>query len=165
MYKIFLESNHDYNEIEYMLDKSFGHSRYALNAYRLRDGVDPIKELSFVVKDEFFVIIGSIRFWPILIGDNNFKALLLGPLGVHPTRQGEGIGGFLINHSLKMAKGFGWTRVVLVGDLEYYERFGFSKSIINNVDFIYSKKETRLLGKELLKGSFYKVKGRIKRFI
>ena len=164
MYKIFLESNHDYNEIEYLLDKTFGHSRYGLSAYRLREGVEPIKELSYVVKDEFLVIIGSIRFWPILIGKKNYKALLLGPLGVHPIRQGEGIGRFLINHSLKMAKGFGWRRVVLIGDFEYYSRFGFSQSVLNDIKFIYNKNDKRLLGKELLHGSFNRVKGSIKKF-
>ena len=163
MYKIFSESTHDCNNIEYLLDKAFGHARFGLNSYRLRDGLDPVKELSFVVKDEFFVIIGSIRYWPILIGKKNYEALLLGPLGVHPIRQGEGIGGLLINHSLKIAKGFGWKRVILVGDMGYYKRFGFSRSIIKNIKFNYPNDEERLLGKELLKGSFYRINGQVKR--
>jgi predicted N-acetyltransferase YhbS len=34
---------------------------------------------------------GAIRFWPVRVGRH--EALLLGPVAVHPTRQGEGLGG------------------------------------------------------------------------
>ncbi len=55
------------------------------------------------------------------------KALLLGPVAIHPTRQGEGLGGLLIRESLAEARRQGWERVMLVGDAPYYGRFGFRK--------------------------------------
>ena len=54
-------------------------------------------------------------------------ALLLGPVAVHPTRQGEGLGALLIAESLARARELGWTRVILVGDEPYYRRFGFTR--------------------------------------
>ena len=54
-------------------------------------------------------------------------ALLLGPVAVHPTRQGEGIAAWLITESLERAWALGWDRVMLVGDAPYYGRFGFEK--------------------------------------
>jgi predicted N-acetyltransferase YhbS len=46
---------------------------------------------------------------------------------VHPTRQGEGLGGALIREGLHRAENDNWPRVILVGDAPYYERFGFRK--------------------------------------
>ena len=48
---------------------------------------------------------------------------------MHPTRQGEGLGGVLIRDSLALAKSgpAAWSRVLLVGDASYYGRFGFQK--------------------------------------
>jgi predicted N-acetyltransferase YhbS len=53
--------------------------------------------------------------------------LLLGPVAVHPTRQGEGLGALLMTESLAEAVRQGWRRVMLVGDAPYYRRFGFAK--------------------------------------
>lgn len=74
------------------------------------------------------MLAGAIRYWPVrIVGQNSFPALLLGPVAVHPTRQGEGLGGMLIHNSLDKAASLGWDRVMLVGDAPYYKRFGFSK--------------------------------------
>ena len=53
--------------------------------------------------------------------------VLLGPVAVHPTRQGEGLGGLLIRESLTEARRLGARRVLLVGDAPYYGRFGFRR--------------------------------------
>ncbi len=56
------------------------------------------------------------------------SALLLGPVAVHPTHQGEGLGGVLIRHSLAEARLQGWTQVILIGDASYYGRYGFARA-------------------------------------
>ena len=38
------------------------------------------------------LIAGAIRYWPVRVGAAGTPALLLGPVAVHPTRQGEGLG-------------------------------------------------------------------------
>ncbi len=115
-------------EIEALLDTAFGVGRLALASYNLRHDVSPIRELAFVARDESGQLVGAIRFWPILIGISRQPALLLGPVAVHPTRQGEGIGSMLIRCSLAKAADLGWKLVLLVGDASYYSRFGFSRT-------------------------------------
>lgn len=50
---------------------------------------------------------------------------VLGPVGVLPNRQGQGIGTDLVRASLQTCKRSGCDAVVLEGDPGYYERFGF----------------------------------------
>src|SRR5690606_2056821 len=64
------------------------------------------------------------RLWHVEAGDAG-PALLLGPLAVAPEAQGLGIGGLLMREALARAATLGHTAVLLVGDPEYYERFGF----------------------------------------
>ena len=121
------ETDEDKWEIEALLDTAFGPGRKGLSAYRLREGVDPVAGLSLVSRDRFGAISGTIRFWPVRVGDLDSAALLLGPIAVHPTRQGEGIGAWLIFEGLTRARNLGWRHAILVGDLAYYSRFGFMR--------------------------------------
>jgi putative acetyltransferase len=52
-------------------------------------------------------------------------ALGLGPIGVLPELQGDGIGGALMHAVLGAADALDHVVVVLLGHLEYYPRFGF----------------------------------------
>ena len=159
MIEILEELPADKAEVEALLDLVFGPGRNALSSYRYRDGAAPVSKLCLVVRDDFDVLVGVIRFWPVLIGSNWSKALLLGPLGVHPIRQGEGIGEILINEALKKAKKLGWSRAVLVGDINYYERFGFSRHLANEIYLPDEASTNRLLAIELVKGSMTNLSG------
>jgi predicted N-acetyltransferase YhbS len=128
MYQIEQEQISDWWDVEALFDLSFAPGREALSSYRLREGVDSVDALCLVARDVDGVLGGAIRFWPIRIGENNDDALLLGPIAVHPTRQGEGLGGKLMRISLDKAQKLGWKRVVLVGDEPYYARYGFRKA-------------------------------------
>lgn len=119
------ETEADWWEVEALYDLCFAPGREALSSYRLREGVERVPELSLVARDSDEILGGAIRYWPIRVGE--VKALLLGPVAVHPTRQGEGLGGSLIRESLDIAKTLGWERVILVGDAPYYKRFGFTR--------------------------------------
>ena len=83
--------------------------------------------------------------------------LLLGPVAVHPTRQGEGLGGLLINESLAEARRLGWERVMLVGDAPYYARFGFRK--LEGVVMPPPTNPDRVLGFDLRRGAWAGVTG------
>lgn len=123
MFHLSCETSEDWWEVEALYDLCFGPSREALSSYRLRYGVTPITLLSLVARDQDGILAGAIRYWPVLVGAA--PALLLGPIAVHPTRQGEGLGGLLIRESLQGAPAQDWDRVLLVGDAPYYCRFGF----------------------------------------
>jgi predicted N-acetyltransferase YhbS len=119
------EQTADWWEVEALYDLCFAPGREALSSYRLRDGVAVVPGLSMVARDIDGILGGAIRYWPITVGGQ--ATLLLGPVAVHPTRQGEGLGGALIRDSLALAGGQGWPRVMLIGDAPYYQRFGFKK--------------------------------------
>lgn len=125
MFHLEPETTRDFDEVEWLYDLCFAPGREALSSYRLREGVDPVWSLCRVARDEGGILSGAVRFWPVQI--DGAQALLLGPIAVHPTCQGEGLGGLLMTDSLDAARHGGWERVLLVGDEPYYSRFGFTR--------------------------------------
>ena len=119
------ERREDWWEVEALFDLCFAPGREALSSYRLRDDVPPVAPLCLVARDADGILGGAIRHWPIRIGQA--QALLLGPIAVHPTRQGEGLGHALIRVSQRLSGDVGWSRTLLVGDAPYYARFGFTR--------------------------------------
>lgn len=125
MYTLSQEILDDGPEVEALYDTCFAPGREALSSYRLRDGVPPVAGLCLVARDDLHIVSGAVRFWPVRVG--RAEALLLGPIAVHPTRQGEGLGGLLMDAGLDAARTKGWQRVLLVGDAPYYGKFGFKQ--------------------------------------
>lgn len=158
MYRLSQETTDDLHEVEYLYDLAFAPGRTALSSYRLRDG-PPIAELSLVARDDLGILAGAIRYWPIVIGDDKHPALLLGPVAVHPIRQGEGLGRLLIDESLELAAKAGWARVVLIGDAPYYGRLGFSQA--TGLKFPPPTNPERVLVKPLITDAFDGVHGEV----
>lgn len=153
------ETKEDWWEVEALYDLCFAPGREALSSYRLRDGVDPVVGLCLVARDAEGILAGAIRFWPIEVGGQ--AALLLGPVAVHPTHQGEGLGGYLILESLDRAAALGWTRVMLVGDAPYYGRFGFHR--LSGVNMPPPTNPERVLGAALQPDAWAEVRGEVTR--
>jgi predicted N-acetyltransferase YhbS len=153
------ETPADYWEVEALYDLCFGPGRTALSSYRLRDGIDPIASLCLVARDPDGTVAGVVRNWPVKIGKHH--AILLGPVAVHPTRQGEGIAAILIWRCLEMAREAGWSRVILVGDAPYYARFGFE--LLTNVEMPPPTNPARVLGLELVDGAWQGPRGKVRR--
>ena len=164
MFRITPEIPDDLDEVEYLYDLAFAPGRSALSSYRLRDGVDRIAELSLVARDKYDILAGAIRFWPVRIGQAGHAALLLGPIAVHPTRQGEGLGNLLISESLERAVNIGWSRVILIGDEPYYRRYGFRREAAENMQFPPPTNPDRLLAKALIENAFEGVSGLIRKW-
>jgi putative acetyltransferase len=55
-----------------------------------------------------------------------FRAVGLGPVAVQPALHNQGIGGTLIREALTIAKEAGEEFVFVLGEPDYYRRFGFS---------------------------------------
>ena len=111
------ETAADWWEVEALYDLCFAPGRSALSSYRLRDGVAPIAPLCITARDENGVLAGAVRNWPVCIDGN--LVVLLGPIAVHPTRQGEGVAAMLMRQCLAVAAQHGWDRIMLVGDAPY----------------------------------------------
>lgn len=159
MYELAAETADDLWEVEALYDTCFAPGRTALSSYRLREGVPPVAGLSMVARDELGILAGAIRFWPVLVGGQH--VLLLGPVAVHPTRQGEGLGALLIEASLELAGPQGWDRVMLVGDAPYYGRYGFT--LLEDVTMPPPTNPERVLGRALTQGAWDGVVGDVTR--
>jgi predicted N-acetyltransferase YhbS len=157
LYKLDEETGADWWEVEALYDLCFGPGRTALSSYRLRDGVPMIAALCLTLRDADGTLAAVIRYWPARVGEKDL--LLLGPIAVHPTRQGEGLGGLLIHESLAEAHRLGWNRVLLVGDAPYYSRFGFSR--LSGVVMPPPTNPDRVLGLELKRGAWNGVQGQV----
>lgn len=151
MSHIRLERSDDAAVIEQLVDRAFGPDRKIKTVYKLRAGVDPIADLCFVAVDDSAAIVASIRYWSVTAG--NRPALLLGPLSVEPTRQGQGFGKALMRHSLAAATRLGHKAVILVGDPEYYGPFGFRRDLAKDLVLPGWVEDRRFLGLELVQGA------------
>jgi predicted N-acetyltransferase YhbS len=153
------ESARDAQAIERLLERTFGPGRFVLSAYRLREHLDHLLDISFTARVGT-LLVGSVRQLPICIGDT--KALLLGPLTVEPPFRGRGVGRALLERALSAAKTKGHRLVLLVGDEAYYGRVGFKmvpkgRAIMPGpVDY------NRLLVAELADGAFDGVAGAVR---
>ena len=159
MYQISPETPSDEYEVEALYDLCFAPGRTALSSYRLRDGVPRVAGLCLVLRNEVGIVLAAIRFWPVRIG--GYDALLLGPIAVHPTAQGEGLGALLMRDSLTRAAQLGWRRVLLVGDAPYYSRFGFQR--LDAVEMPPPTNPDRVLGLERADGAWVGVEGVVER--
>jgi predicted N-acetyltransferase YhbS len=156
---IAIEQPHHAAAIDTLLDLSFGTNRAGKTVYRLREGVDPIPGLSLVALEDDAVV-GTIRYWPILIGGQT-PSILLGPIAVAPGKRSDGLGAQIIRNSLNRAAAAGWRSVILVGDAPYYSRFGFTRDLTLNMDLPGPVDLDRFLGLELVPGSLQGVAGMI----
>ncbi len=146
--------------IERLEERAFGPGRFARSAYRLREGVEPDYALSFAARVGT-LLVGANRMTAIRCGEA--PALLLGPLTVDPAFRSGGIGEALVQKSLEAAREAGHARVLLVGDLPYYERLGFRPVPPEKLIFIGPVDPERLLYCELVEGAFAVVSGRVRR--
>lgn len=72
-------------------------------------------------------VIGHILFSPVSVEgcSSNLFILGLAPLAVIPEYQRQGVGSLLIQHGLRKCTQSGCSAVVVLGDSNYYPRFGF----------------------------------------
>ena len=140
--------------------RAFGPGRYAKSAYRLREGVEPDWNLSFVARIGTLVV-GANRMTPILCGGE--PALLLGPLTVEPAFRSRGLGEALMTKSIDAARKAGHSLVLLVGDAPYYGRVGFTPVPRGQLIMPGPVDPERLLCYELKPGALAAAKGGITR--
>jgi putative acetyltransferase len=71
-------------------------------------------------------IIGHVAFSPVLVAGKEIGWFGLGPVSVSPSLQRRGIGAALIEEGLRLLKNRSANGCVVLGDPNYYGRFGFS---------------------------------------
>jgi predicted N-acetyltransferase YhbS len=153
------ETANDAQAIERLHERTFGPGRFVLSAYRLREHVDHLLDLSFTAWIGT-LLVGSVRQLPVCVGDT--KALLLGPLTVEPPFRSRGVGRALLDRALTDAKAKGHRLVLLVGDEAYYSRVGFKPVPKGRATMPGPVDYSRLLVAELVDGAFSDVSGAIR---
>jgi predicted N-acetyltransferase YhbS len=148
----------DAQSIERLHERTFGPGRFVLSAYRIREHVDHLLDVSFTARIGT-LLVGSVRQLPVLIGET--PALLLGPLTVEPPFRSRGIGRLLMERAVKDARDKGHRLVLLVGDEPYYSRVGFKPVPKGRVTMPGPVDAARVLVFELVDGAFEGVSGAV----
>ena len=150
--RLLLEAKNDHIEVERLLDLVFTPRRKLLSSYQLRNSANKVDNLSYVIKDNSKKVVGSIRFWNVKVDNHSSRGLLLGPLAIHPIYQSEGLGEKLVLNGIEKAHSDNWNWIVLVGDLSYYSKFGFSKNPTRGITIGNGLDNSRLLGLDINDG-------------
>jgi predicted N-acetyltransferase YhbS len=115
--------------IEALLDRAFGRDRRGKTAYRVRSGTQWLPALSFAALNEDEMLVGTLQAWPIGLTDpqgRKHPMLMVGPVAVLPGHQKEGFGKALMAAMANALDPRAPLPQVLIGDPEYYQRFGFA---------------------------------------
>ena len=120
-----LERPSDAPEIRDLLEASFPGLGEAILVDRLRSDGDLV--LSLVAEDGG-VVIGYVAFSRILVegGDKPVRVVALAPLAVYPDYQSQGVATHLVREAHACLAALGETLSVVVGDPNYYGRFGYA---------------------------------------
>ncbi len=141
-----LEKEKDYSKVENLVRDAFWNV-YRPGAYEhyivhnLRKDSSFIKDLAYVIeKDD--EIIGHINYSngrldlykenrygvDIKVNEGSGKATVLGPIAIHSKHQSHGYGSKIIRHTLNLAQKMNIPFVFVIGDEDYYHRFGFESA-------------------------------------
>jgi predicted N-acetyltransferase YhbS len=131
---------------EDLLDRVMGPVRHLKPSERLRRGRAPAAGLALVARDGDRLV-GTLRLWNVAAGGR--PALLLGPLAVDGTAQGLGVGSALMQRAIARARAAGHGGIVLVGDPDYYARFGFTAALTRGLVMPAPVERRRFLALEL----------------
>lgn len=144
--------------IETLVDAAFGPARKTRTVYKFRDGIPPVADLCYVALSNDGDMLGSIRFWPVLMPDGR-QEIMLGPLAVLPHLRGQGIGKALVAHGIAGARAAGYGGILIVGDRNYYAPFGFREEKVANLDLPGPVSPLTFMGLEFEEGSLSRAEG------
>ena len=105
------ERPRDAAAVEALLTDAFGPERFAKTAYRLRDGVPPLGDLSLVAEDEDGVC-GTVQL-RLEQPDNQPHRADLAKMLVHRRARRRGLGAALMDAALDLARDCGKSLLVL----------------------------------------------------
>lgn len=128
------ETSDDVDTIRELTDLAFRDMPYASGTEaeivdRLRAAAALSLSLVATIGDE---IVGQVTFSPAAASDGTQPWFTLGPVSVTPAYQRQGIGSTLIEQGLAMLRERGALGCILVGNPDYYRRFGFEVSPENS---------------------------------
>jgi len=154
----------DSSAVSTLVQDVFGPGSKARAAYALRENRRHEMHLSFVAEHDGQMI-GTVRQTRILWGGQS--ALMLGPLGVLPVCKNQGVGKALMQASVSAARTAASQGaepiIMLVGDLAYYEPFGFRLIPFGQIQLPRPADPARILFCELEEGALSRFNGMAQR--
>ncbi len=141
-----------------LLDRSMGPNWRRKASEKLRRGRVPA--IALVARDAVGAVVGTVRLWNVDAGGQ--AGLLLGPLAVDPAMHGSGVGSALMRAAVAEARVRGHGAVLLMGDPEYYARFGFSAALTDGLAMPGPHEKRRFLALELKPGHLKGANGVLK---
>ncbi len=162
-----LEEEKDYRVVEYLTREAFW------NVYR--PGcvehllVHKIRKVRAFVKELIFVafendkLVGNIIYSKAKVIDSKnreFEVLCMGPIAVLPSYHGQGIGSLLINYSIEKARHLGYKAIILFGNHNYYQRFGFINALKYDIQTSSGENFDEFMALELYDGSLKDISGK-----
>lgn len=164
---IHLEQPDDYRKVECLTREAFwnvykpGCDEHLL-VHKLRKVPAFVKELSFVAVNEHKIVGNVIYSKAKVINESQqeFEVLCLGPIGVLPAYQGQGIGSLLMQHSIEQARRLGHKAVILFGNPHYYQRFGFVNAEAYGIQTSWGANFPEFMTLELYDGGLQGISGR-----
>jgi len=117
----------DHSGIHGLLDAAFGNPGEGRLVAQLRQDGDTVLELVATHEGE---LVGHVLFSRLRVetADGPQDAVALAPLAVLPARQRTGIGNALVDNAHEVLKAAGETLSVVLGEPDYYGRFGYAHS-------------------------------------
>jgi putative acetyltransferase len=138
------EKPDDIAAIDQVVAAAFGRQPEADLVKRLRDNGDMV--LALVAEDDG-AIVGHVAFSRLWIEGEGTRlpAIGLAPVSVLPDSQRKGVARALIGAGHLRLKTLGEKIVFVVGDPNYYTRFGFSRAIAKAFDCVYQGDDMQAL--------------------
>ena len=131
-----LEEEKDHKEVENLVRDAFWNI-YRPGAYehyivhQLREDSSFIEDLAYIIEKDDEIIghinysIGKLKISKNQSNSNETDAVVLGPLSIKTEYQSQGYGSKLIEFTLEIAKEKDIPFIFVIGDEDYYSRFGF----------------------------------------
>jgi putative acetyltransferase len=123
------------NETCGVVRAAFGQPDEADLVRQLRDDGDVVLELAAF---EGEAILGHILFSALTVAPATIRIAALAPVSVMPTHQNQGIGSALIREGLVRCAALGFDACAVLGDPDYYKRFGFGLDTARTLQSVYS---------------------------
>lgn len=162
------ERKEDYKATELMTMRAFwnihgpGCNEHLL-VHKLRESEDYLPAISRVAELDG-KIVGAIFYtkaW-VIDGEKIHEVISFGPLAVEPMSQSLGVGGMLLKETFKLAKEAGYKGICIVGEPEYYPKYGFVTCDKHNISDGNGYNYDALMAYELQENGFSGIKGRFK---
>lgn len=161
-----LEKPEDYLQTEFVVREAFWdvyrpgcHEHFIL--HKIKQTSDYIKEMNFVacIDNKIVGIIVCPKAKIINEQNQEFPVLSM-MVGVLPTYQKKGVGSMLIKQAITAAKFLGYAGIVIFGNPEYYQKFGFRNAINYQIHTSDGQNFDPFMALELTENSLSGIKGK-----